>query len=380
MRNARRMAANLCKPPRQVKDCRGESTPIPLPPMTSRGRTPITYADAGVSIDNGELLVDRIKPAVARTRRAGSMGGLGGFGALFDLKATGYRDPILVSGTDGVGTKVKLAIDSGCHDGIGVDLVAMCVNDLLVQGAEPLFFLDYFACSKLDVGIAGRVVNSIARGCELAGCALVGGETAEMPGFYQPGDYDLAGFAVGAVERDGVIDGSSIRAGDAILALASSGIHANGFSLVRRLLSDTRTALDARLGDHSFAEVLLEPTRIYVRPVLKLIGKVEVRGIAHITGGGLIGNVPRVLPANLTAQFDTASWQWPEIFRWLQQVGSVETREMYRTFNCGIGLILIVDAAEADTALAILAEQGETAWRAGTVRARTPGMEQVILQ
>ncbi len=374
------MDTNLCKPSRQVKDCRPAAAPIPLPPMTRRGRTPITYTDAGVSIDNGALLVDRIKPAVARTRRTGSMDGLGGFGALFDVKATGYRDPILVSGTDGVGTKVKLAIESGRHDDIGIDLVAMCVNDLLVQGAEPLFFLDYFACGKLDVDIAGRVVNGIARGCELAGCALVGGETAEMPGLYQPGDYDLVGFAVGAVERDGIIDGSGVRAGDAILALASSGVHANGFSLVRRLLTDTRTALDARLGERTFAEVLLEPTRIYVRPVLKLIGKVEVRGIAHITGGGLIENVPRVLPGNVAAQVDTASWQWPEIFRWLQQSGNVDPREMYRTFNCGVGLVVIVDAAETDTALAILAEQGESAWRAGTVVARTPDMGAVILQ
>jgi phosphoribosylformylglycinamidine cyclo-ligase len=347
--------------------------------MSRRGRTPITYADAGVSIVNGEMLVDRIKPAVARTRRTGSMGNLGGFGALFDLKATGYRDPILVSGTDGVGTKVKLAIESGRHDGIGIDLVAMCVNDLLVQGAEPLFFLDYFASSKLDVDVAGRVVNSIARGCEMAGCALVGGETAEMPGLYQPGDYDLAGFAVGAVERDGIIDGSGIRAGDAILALASSGVHSNGFSLVRRLLADTGTKLDGKLGGRTFVDILLEPTCIYVRPLLKLIGKVEVRGIAHITGGGLIENVPRVLPDNVSAQFDTASWQWPEIFRWLQQAGNVDTQEMYRTFNCGVGLVVILDAADADTALAILAEHGETAWRAGTVCAKAPGGEQVIL-
>jgi len=347
--------------------------------MTRRSRTPITYADAGVSIDNGGLLVDRIKPAVARTRRAGSMGGLGGFGALFDLKATGYRDPILVSGTDGVGTKVKLAIESGRHDGIGIDLVAMCVNDLLVQGAEPLFFLDYFASSRLDVDIAARVVNGIARGCELAGCALVGGETAEMPGLYQPGDYDLAGFAVGAVERDGIIDGSAVRAGDAIIALASSGMHSNGFSLVRRLLADTRTTLDARLGDRSFAEVLLEPTRIYVRTVLELIGKVEVKGIAHITGGGLIENIPRVLPGNVSAQIDAASWQWPEIFRWLQQAGNVDTREMYRTFNCGVGLIVIVDATEADAVLTILAELGESAWRAGSVLARSPDGGQVLL-
>ena len=356
------------------------AAPIPLPPMSKRGRTPITYADAGVNIDNGELLVDRIKPAVARTRRSGTMGGLGGFGALFDLKATGYRDPILVSGTDGVGTKVKLAIESGRHDGIGIDLVAMCVNDLLVQGAEPLFFLDYFACARLDVGIAERVVNGIARGCELAGCALVGGETAEMPGLYQPGDYDLAGFAVGAVERDGIIDGSGIRAGDAILALASSGVHANGFSLVRRLLADTGTALDARLGDRTFAETLLEPTRIYVRSLLKLIGKVEVRGIAHITGGGLIENVPRILPENVAAQFDAASWQWPEIFHWLQQAGNIESREMVRTFNCGVGLVVIVDAADADAALTILAGAGETVWRAGSVVARDSAGEAVTLR
>lgn len=347
--------------------------------MSKRKRTPVTYADAGVSIDNGELLVDRIKPAVARTLRSGSMGGLGGFGALFDLKATGYRDPILVSGTDGVGTKLKLAVESGRHDSIGIDLVAMCVNDLLVQGAEPLFFLDYFACGTLDVGVAGRVVAGIARGCEIAGCALVGGETAEMPGLYQPGDYDLAGFAVGAVERDGIIDGSGIRAGDAILALASSGVHSNGYSLVRRLLADTGTSLDAVLDGRTFADLLLEPTRIYVRPLLALIGKMEVRGMAHITGGGLVENVPRVLPGGTAAEFDTRSWQWPEIFHWLQHAGDVDTREMYRTFNCGVGMIVIVDAADADTALALLREEGETAWRAGTVCPRVADGEQVLL-
>ncbi len=374
------MSAKLLKPPGQVKDCRPRAAPIPLLPMSKRGPTPITYTDAGVSIANGELLVDRIKPAVARTRRSGVMGGLGGFGALFDLKATGYRDPILVSGTDGVGTKVKLAIESGRHDGIGIDLVAMCVNDLLVQGAEPLFFLDYFACAKLDVGVAARVVNGIARGCELAGCALVGGETAEMPGLYQAGDYDLAGFAVGAVERDGIIDGSGIRAGDAILALASSGVHSNGFSLVRRLLADSGTKLDDRLGDRSFAEVLLEPTRIYVRPLLNLISKIEVKGMAHITGGGLIENVPRVLPEKTAARFDASSWQWPEIFHWLQKTGNVATQEMLRTFNCGIGMVVVVDPADAVAALAILSEQGETAWRAGFVSELEATTETVLVR
>jgi phosphoribosylformylglycinamidine cyclo-ligase len=373
------MRANLLKHLWQVKDCRPRNAPIPLPVMSTRTRKTVTYADAGVSIDSGEMLVDRIGPAVARTRRSGSMGGLGGFGALFDLKATGYRDPILVSGTDGVGTKVKLAIECGRHDGIGIDLVAMCVNDLLVQGAEPLFFLDYFACGKLDVAVAERVVTGIARGCELAGCALVGGETAEMPGMYQPGDYDLAGFAVGAVERDGIIDGSAIRAGDAILALASSGVHSNGYSLVRRLLADTATTLDAPLDGRTMADVLLEPTRIYVRPLLALTARMEVRGIAHITGGGLIENVPRVLPRNAAAQFDTGSWQWPAVFRWLQEAGNVTAREMYRTFNCGIGLVVIVDAADADAALALLREHGEHAWRAGTVCARAAGGDQVIL-
>jgi phosphoribosylformylglycinamidine cyclo-ligase len=348
--------------------------------MSGRARTPVTYADAGVSIDDGAALVDRIKPAVARTRRSGSMGGLGGFGALFDLKATGYRDPILVSGTDGVGTKVKLAIEANRHDHIGIDLVAMCVNDLIVQGAEPLFFLDYFACGRLDVPVAERVVNGIARGCELAGCALVGGETAEMPGLYEPGDYDLAGFAVGAVERDGVIDGSAVRAGDAILALASSGVHSNGFSLVRRLLADTRTSLDARLGDRTFADVLLEPTRIYVRPMLELIGRIEVRAIAHITGGGLVENVPRVLPDNVAAEFDRSTWQWPEIFNWLQQAGDIDTMEMHRTFNCGIGLVAVVDAAEADAALTILSDQGERAWRVGGIVPAPSGGQRLILQ
>jgi phosphoribosylformylglycinamidine cyclo-ligase len=354
--------------------CKTPPAPLPLhlhadtmPSMAKRGEASITYADAGVSIDKAAALVDRIKVAAARTQRSGAIGGPGGFGALFDLKATGYRDPILVSGADGVGTKVKLAIETGRHDDIGVDLVAMSVNDLIVQGAEPLFFLDYFACGRLDVDVAERVVRGIARGCELAGCALVGGETAEMPGLYRDGDYDLAGFAVGAVERDGVIDGSGIRSGDAILALASSGVHSNGYSLVRRVLAESGTVPGARFGDRTFADVLLAPTRIYARSMLEAIGRTEVRGIAHITGGGLIENVPRILPEGLAAEFDTSTWKWPEIFRWLQRTGNIETREMYRTFNCGIGLVAIVDPAEADAAIHMLGEQGETVWRAGTI-------------
>jgi phosphoribosylformylglycinamidine cyclo-ligase len=338
-----------------------------------------SYADAGVSIDRGDQLVARLKGIAARTRRPGAMGSIGGFGALFDLAPLSFRDPLLVSGTDGVGTKIRLAIDSGRHDGIGIDLVAMCVNDLLVQGAEPLFFLDYFACGRLDVDVAERVIAGIARGCELAGCALVGGETAEMPGMYQAGDYDLAGFCVGAVERDELIDGSRIAAGDAIIAVASSGPHSNGYSLIRKVLADSRTTLDGKFESATFADLLLEPTRIYVRPVLELIRAMPVKGIAHITGGGLRENIPRILPESVAAELDAVSWQWPAIFRWLQETGNIDDMEMCRTFNCGIGLVLVVAAQDADRAAGFLHDRNENAWTAGRIVPRGDGPA-VILQ
>ena len=336
-----------------------------------------SYADAGVSIDRGNTLVERIKPHVKQTERAGMMGNVGGFGALFDIGSLDYRQPVLVSGTDGVGTKLKLAIESGIHDTIGIDLVAMCVNDLLVQGAEPLFFLDYYACSSLDVAMAEQVVKGIATGCKLAGCALIGGETAEMPGMYQHGDYDLAGFCVGVVEKEEIIDGSRVATGDVLIGLASSGPHSNGYSLIRKILADSKTGLDDKLEEQSFGDVLLRPTRIYIQSVLQLIKQRPVKAISHITGGGLTENLPRVLPDNCRAVIDPGSWQWPAVFNWLQETGNIEQQEMYRTFNCGVGLVLIVDAKHADAALAILADNGETAWKLGNIEHGPAGSGQV---
>ena len=335
-----------------------------------------SYADAGVSIRHGNELVDRIKTLVKGTARPGVMGGIGGFGALFDVSLLEYRHPILVAGTDGVGTKLKLAVESGRHDTIGVDLVAMCVNDLLVMGAEPLFFLDYYASGRLDVDVAESVIRGIVEGCRQSGCALIGGETAEMPGVYQAGDYDLAGFCVGIVEKDGIIDGGTIRAGDAVIALGSSGAHSNGYSLIRKLLADSGTRLSDRLDGREMADVLLEPTRIYVKPVRELLRHVAVKGIAHITGGGLIENLPRVLPDDVKVSLDAASWEWPALFKWLQDTGNVDTREMLTTFNCGIGMVLVVDPADADRAVDILSGRGERAWVAGEAAARA-GDEQV---
>lgn len=341
--------------------------------MSSHKPPQLSYADAGVSIERGDLLVERIKPAVARTRRPGVMGDLGGFGALFDLSCLKYRNPVLVSGTDGVGTKVKLAVESNRHDEIGIDLVAMCANDVLVQGAEPLFFLDYYVCGILNVDTAERVVRGIARGCEIAGCALVGGETAEHPGLHPPGDYDLAGFCVGIVEKDAIIDGSTISPGDALIGIASNGPHSNGFSLIRRLLADTGTRLGDRFAQVTFADILLQPTRIYVKPVLKLVQKLTVKGIVHITGGGLLENLPRILPPQVAAAIRCDAWQWPAIFHWLQQSGNIATAEMYRTFNCGVGMVLAVDAADADQAVKFLGAEGETAVLIGEVRSRDGG-------
>ena len=326
------------------------------------------YEAAGVSIDRGNELVANIKSLVRTTHRPEVLAELGGFGALFDLSATKYRQPVLVSSTDGVGTKIKLAIELGRHDSIGIDLVAMCVNDILAQGAEPLFFLDYFACSKLDVATATDVVKGIARGCELSGCALIGGETAEMPGMYQPGEYDLAGFCVGVMEKDEVITGKHVKQEDILIALPSSGPHANGFSLIRKILTDSGTALADKLDGIPFSELLLEPTRIYKEIIFALLPEITLKAIAHITGGGLTENIPRVIPENMCAEINRDSWRWPAVFHWLQETGKVNSAEMYRTFNCGIGMVLVVGPDEAEKALGLLRAAGESAWRLGTVR------------
>jgi phosphoribosylformylglycinamidine cyclo-ligase len=325
---------------------------------------PLTYKDAGVDIDAGNELVERIKPLVKRTRRPEVLAGIGGFGGLFALPPGKYSEPVLVSGTDGVGTKLMLAQHLGKHDTIGIDLVAMCVNDVLVQGAEPLFFLDYFACGKLDNDVAGDVIAGIASGCLQAGAALIGGETAEMPDMYAPGEYDLAGFTVGAVERSAMIDGSAIEDGDVIIGIASSGPHSNGYSLIRKVLE---RAPEAHIDGVAAAERLLAPTRIYVKPVLALIDEMSVKGLAHITGGGITENIPRVLPAGLDAVIDTSTWTQGPVFDFLQEHGNIETAEMRRTFNCGVGMVVVVQAAAAEEAIALLDENGEFAWRIGQV-------------
>jgi len=330
---------------------------------------PLTYADAGVSIDAGNALVKAIGPLARSTARPGADAELGGFGGFFDLKSAGYDDPLLVAANDGVGTKLKLAIEAGKHDGVGIDLVAMCANDLIVQGAEPLFFLDYYATGKLDNAVAAEVVASIADGCRQAGCALIGGETAEMPGMYSEGDYDLAGFCVGAVNRDKVLTGADIAPGDAILGLASSGVHSNGFSLVRRIIVEQGWNLDDQqpwAGGRSLADVLLEPTRIYVRSLLPLVQQGKVKGLAHITGGGLLENIPRVLPKNSHA-FVVIDGPFPALFQLLQEGGNIEPQEMVRTFNCGIGMIVIVDPAVADQVTIGLEGAGETVHRIGRI-------------
>ena len=331
---------------------------------------PLTYADAGVSIEAGNALVKAIGPLARSTARPGADAELGGFGGFFDLKAAGYRDPLLVAANDGVGTKLKLAIETGRHDGVGIDLVAMCANDLIVQGAEPLFFLDYYASGKLDNEVASAVVASIADGCRQAGCALIGGETAEMPGMYAAGDYDLAGFCVGAVERDNVLTGTSIGAGDVILGLASSGVHSNGFSLVRRIVEQEGWKLDQPLPAESgrpLGEVLLEPTRIYVRSLLPLVQERRIKGLAHITGGGLLENIPRVLPEGCHANVEAARWELPSIFTLLQQGGRIAPGEMARTFNCGVGMAVIVSREAVTSVMAALEGAGETAFEIGRV-------------
>ncbi|MFM4757215.1 phosphoribosylformylglycinamidine cyclo-ligase [Aeromonas caviae] len=342
-------------------------------------KTSLSYKDAGVDIDAGNALVERIKGVSKRTRRPEVLGGLGGFGALCQIPA-GYKEPVLVSGTDGVGTKLRLAIDLKKHDTVGIDLVAMCVNDLIVQGAEPLFFLDYYATGKLDVDTAAAVVTGIGAGCEQSGCALVGGETAEMPGMYEGEDYDIAGFCVGVVEKSEIIDGSKIGEGDALIALAASGPHSNGFSLIRKILEVSKADVQQPLGDTTLANALLEPTRIYVKPVLKLIKECEIHALSHITGGGFWENIPRVLPANTQAVIDEQSWQWPAVFSWLQQAGNVTRHEMYRTFNCGVGMIIALPADQLDKALALLKAEGENAWHIGHIAKAADSEEQVIIQ
>ncbi|MGR5528740.1 phosphoribosylformylglycinamidine cyclo-ligase [Vibrio alfacsensis] len=339
----------------------------------------LSYKDAGVDIDAGNALVDRIKGAVKRTRRPEVMGGIGGFGALCELP-TKYKQPVLVSGTDGVGTKLRLALDMNKHDTIGIDLVAMCVNDLIVQGAEPLFFLDYYATGKLDVDTAADVVSGIADGCVQAGCALIGGETAEMPGMYEGEDYDVAGFCVGVVEKEDVIDGTKVAAGDALIAVGSSGPHSNGYSLIRKILEVSGADKNEELEGRTIGEYLLEPTKIYIKSALKMIEKHDIHAISHITGGGFWENIPRVLPEGTKAVIDGNSWEWPIIFKWLQEKGNVETHEMYRTFNCGVGLVVALPKDQADAAVALLKEEGEKAWVIGEIAQAEANEEQVEIQ
>ena len=329
--------------------------------------TSITYRDAGVDIEAGDALVEQIKPYAKRTMRPEVLGGIGGFGSLFAVPKK-FKEPILVSGTDGVGTKLKLAFELNKHDTVGIDLVAMSVNDILVQGAEPLFFLDYFACGKLEVGTAAQVIKGIAEGCEQSGCALVGGETAEMPGMYPAGEYDLAGFAVGCVDKANIIDGSTIAAGDVVLGLASSGAHSNGYSLIRKLITKSGIDFESDFHGRKFKDVLMAPTKIYVKSLLKLIEALPVKGMAHITGGGLTENVPRVLPAGLTAEISATSWDLPPLFKWLQAQGNITHIEMYKTFNCGIGMAVIVAKSDVAEAKQLLESAGETVYEIGHIR------------
>jgi len=340
--------------------------------------SPLTYRDAGVDIDAGDALVERIKPAAKRTMRPEVLAGIGGFGALFEISKK-YRQPVLVSGTDGVGTKLKLAFQWNRHDTVGQDLVAMSVNDILVQGAEPLFFLDYFACGKLDVATATDVIKGIAAGCEQAGCALIGGETAEMPGMYPAGEYDLAGFAVGAVEKAEIIDGKWIRPGDVVLGLASSGAHSNGYSLIRKILERAQPDLALNIGGVTLADAIIAPTRIYAKPLLALIQAMHVKGMAHITGGGLTENIPRVLADHLTAIIESRNWALPPLFRWLQEEGQVADAEMHRVFNCGIGMVVIVAEADAGGAMQLLSAAGEHVHHIGRIEARGAGQAQTIV-
>jgi len=348
--------------------------------MTNSNKSSLTYRDAGVDIDAGDALVDRIKPLAAKTMREGVMAGIGGFGALFEVPKK-FREPVLVSGTDGVGTKLRLAFEWNRHSTVGIDLVAMSVNDILVQGAEPLFFLDYFACGKLSVDTAAQVVGGIAKGCELSGCALIGGETAEMPGMYPDGEYDLAGFAVGAVDKSAIIDGKSIIEGDRILGLASSGAHSNGFSLIRKILERVGARPDDDFHGQPLVDVVMAPTRIYVKQVLAALAQhgTAIKGLAHITGGGLLDNVPRILQEGLSARMEKAAWTLPPLFQWLQQEGQVADTEMHRVFNCGIGMVIVVAADQAAAITATLQEQGETVFDLGQIVRQEDGMPQAVV-
>ena len=347
--------------------------------MSTKPPVSLSYRDAGVDIDAGDALIEAIKPFAKRTMRDGVLAGIGGFGALFEVSKK-YREPVLVSGTDGVGTKLKLAFHLNRHDTVGIDLVAMSVNDILVQGAEPLFFLDYFACGRLDVATATDVIKGIAAGCEQAGCALIGGETAEMPSMYPDGEYDLAGFAVGAVEKSRIIDGKKISPGDIVLGLASSGAHSNGYSLVRKILDVAKPDLNADFHGRPLSDVLIAPTRIYVKPLLALMEKIDIHGLVHITGGGLVENIPRVLQPDLTAVLHRDAWQMPPLFTWLQQHGGVEDAEMHRVFNCGIGMTVIVAKDKADETEAMLRQSGETVFRLGEIRECQQGEPQTIVE
>lgn len=329
--------------------------------------TGLSYKDAGVDMAAGDALIERIKPFAKKTMREGVLNGIGGFGALFEISKK-YENPVLVSGTDGVGTKLKLAFEWGFHDTVGIDLVAMSVNDILVQGAEPLFFLDYFACGKLNIDTAADVIKGIAAGCEQAGCALIGGETAEMPSMYPEGEYDLAGFAVGAVEKSKIINGSTIAAGDVVLGLQSNGVHSNGFSLVRKILEISQADLNQNIGNTTLKRAISAPTRIYVKPLLEVMKQVPVKGLAHITGGGLTENVPRVLPEGVQAVLDSKLWEMPPLFQWLQQAGNVATDEMHRVFNCGIGMVVVVSADNVEKTIEILKESGETVFMIGSIK------------
>ncbi len=380
----------LCGPPPRLSKTPGPPSfcpfPAPLATMTSPSSTPLSYKDAGVDIDAGDALVDRIKPLAKKTMREGVLAGIGGFGALFEVPKR-YKEPVLVSGTDGVGTKLKLAFEWQMHDTVGIDLVAMSVNDVLVQGAEPLFFLDYFACGKLDVDTAARVVGGIAKGCELSGCALIGGETAEMPGMYPAGEYDLAGFAVGAVEKSKILTGQNVKPGDVVLGLASHGVHSNGFSLVRKVIERAGTDLPATLDGQPFRAAVMAPTRLYVKPVLAALaahphggeaGDGGIKALAHITGGGLLENIPRVLPEGTAAHLTKGSWPQTELFAWLQKVAGIDDIEMNRTFNNGIGMVVVVAAADAESCAATLRAQGETVYQIGTIAERGNGAAVVV--
>lgn len=345
---------------------------------TDAPKSSLSYLDAGVDIAAGDRLVENIKQLALKTLRPEVLAGIGGFGALFEISKK-YRDPVLVSGSDGVGTKLKLAFQLNKHDTVGIDLVAMSVNDILVQGAEPLFFLDYFACGKLDVATATQVIQGIAKGCELAGCALIGGETAEMPGFYAAGEYDLAGFAVGVVEKDRIITGRTITAGDVVLGLASSGAHSNGYSLIRKIIEGSGAVLSSDFHGQSLGEALLAPTRIYVKPLLELMQHLPVKGMAHITGGGLLENIPRILPDNLCAVLQRSAWDMPPLFKWLQAQGNIAEREMYRTFNCGIGMAVVVSPEHVQQAQKLLRASGEQVWRIGEIKKRAQGEPQTVV-